>query len=651
MDELKVRAPRPLREAERVKDAGPSRRGGGGGGGPVEMSNALEALRIASTYFVVLYHASLAYLATPMRLTLWLAFDPAGHVAFDYFVYWVNGFAMPFFFLAAGVSAPAACEARGSRVFLSSRARRLLRPMLFGCLTIMPFTYVIWGYGLMATGECDLENIMRWRFGPRISHHLYGLGHLWFLEYLFVVCVLWCGARSLRGAMSRGAATSGAVDEGGWASKALASPWRPLWLAIPTALIFCVDPDTMLRVDNALIPDGCRLLHYAYFFTVGGWISKARDPKGRFIPYSTLYLVLSFVLFAAMSPLLLQHAATPLEGWPRIVHSVLAALFPWLTVFGGLGVLLGVLRGRGAVMRYLAESSFWVYIGHLPVIALAQVLLLAVPMPAPAKFLIVAVSAIAVSLLSYEYIVRRSLIGEIVNGSRKRTARRGLFGPEFGWIATVGVLAISSAGVLWSSREFLFGNNLHEEIPGQFYRSARLSDVELADLIQSKGLRTVITCTAGGDRHPWYLSQKRVCQSRRVELRPIDLRADRLPTRETLSELIDVLEDSSRPILVQSNRGLDPNGFAAAVALLLEGVPPAEALGQFGTRHGQFGGPEHSLLGLALLDYQRWLDARQWTHDADRFRAWADEEYMIHSVPARNVGVVARGAREPSLAR
>src|SRR3954470_20501290 len=139
MDEPEVRTPRPSRPAERgtaSRAARVSPSGSGGGGGPVQMGNALEALRVASTYFVVLYHASLAYLATPMRLTLWLAFDAAGHVSFDYFVYWVNGFAMPVFFLSAGVSAPAACEARGARVFLTSRARRLLRPMLFGCLTI-----------------------------------------------------------------------------------------------------------------------------------------------------------------------------------------------------------------------------------------------------------------------------------------------------------------------------------------------------------------------------------------------------------------------------------------------------------------------------------------------------------------------------------
>ena len=97
-------------------------------------------------------------------------------------------------------------------------------------------------------------------------------------------------------------------------------------------------------------------------------------------------------------------------------------------------------------MRYLAESSFWVYIIHVPIIALMQALLLPLAWPVAVKFLLVAAVAIALSLLSYEYIVRRSLVGEIINGARKRTVKRGRFGPEFGWIATLAVVVLVFAG-------------------------------------------------------------------------------------------------------------------------------------------------------------------------------------------------------------
>ena len=601
MDEPEVCNPGPQRRVARTRslEAQP-----GSGGGPAQMGNALEALRIATTFFVLFYHASLSYLATPMRLTLWAAYDASGHVAFDYFVYWVNGFAMPVFFLAAGVSAPAACGSRGPRVFLTSRVRRLLRPLLFGCLTILPFFYLVWGYSLLVTGGLALDEILRWRFSPAVSHELYGLGHFWFLEYLFLVSVLWCGGWTLRSYLfgrQQGKAKEDAsrVEQIGWVERILASPWRPLLLAIPTGVIFCVDSDTMLRVDNQIVPNVFRMLHYAYFFTVGGWISRTRPQAAR-IPHSTLYMVLSFVLFGLMSSLLLRHAAVPLVGSPRIVYCILAALFPWLTVFGGLGVFMRVFSGRGTVMRYLAESSFWVYIIHVPIIALSQALLLPLAWPIVVKFLLVATAAIAVSLFTYEWIVRRSLVGEIINGARKRTAKGGRLSPEFGWVATIVVTALVLAGGAWYSRAFFWGNNLYEEIPGQLYRSARLSTRDLEDLIHRKRLGAVITFTGGSERHLWYVAQKRICEAHRIELVPINLPAERLPSRTTLLQLLDTLEKCSRPVLVQGNRGIDQSGFAAAVAQLLGGAPPRVALRQFATKYGQFGGPEHSPLGLTL---------------------------------------------------
>ena len=51
--------------------------------------------------------------------------------------------------------------------------------------------------------------------------------------------------------------------------------------------------------------------------------------------------------------------------------------------------------------------------------------------------------------------------------------------------------------------------------------------------------------------------------------------------------------------------GIDQSGFATAVAQLLAGTPPRQALAQFDMKYGQFGGPEHSALGQALIAYRR----------------------------------------------
>jgi glucans biosynthesis protein C len=609
------------------------------------MGNALEALRVAATLLVVLYHAALTYVATPLRLTLWVAFESSGQVEFDVFAYWVNGFAMPVFFLAAGVSAPAACASRGPRAFLIHRAKRLLRPLLFGCLTILPVFYLLWGFGLMVTGRCDLDSILSWKFGPEVRHNLYGLGHLWFLEYLFVVCVLWCAAWWLQNrAFGRAA---GAGDVGRWPTTWLTSPWSPLLLAVPTAVIFLIDSDTMLRVDNAIVPNVFRLLHYWLFFAVGGWISQVREPRRQFARFGPLVLGLSFVVFALMLPLLLHHAAAPLEGGSRVVFCGLAAIFPWLTVFGGLGVLLRMNPAKGPLMRSLTESAFWVYLIHLPIVALIQLALLPTTWPVPIKFAIVSALGLGLSLASYGPCVRHSLIGAIINGARKRAPKSARFGPEFGWMTVVGVVLLLFAGAAWSVRVFIFGHNLYAEVPGRLYRSARLKPGELDDLIGREGLKSVITFTGGGDRHPWFMGQKRVCAVRHVELHAVALHGGVVPTRAALIQLLDLLAQSPRPMLVQGYRGTDQVAFAAAVVRMLDGSTPAEALRQFDLKYGQFSGAEHSALGRILLEYRDWLDSHHWPHTADRLQGWARDVYPEHSVPGsvESPARLARGSR------
>ena len=531
MDDARSKTARAEGEARQASEPRAQRRGG-----TADLGNALDTLRVVGTFLVLMYHAALTYLATPMRLTLWHVYDARGHVSMDLFAYWVNGFAMPLFFLAAGVSAPAGIESRGIRVFLEHRGGRFLRPLLFGCLTIMPVCYLIAAYGLLMTGRCTPNEILSWRFSPEVQRHLYGLGHLWFLEYLFIVCALWAGCWLLGRTLVRFAGTLKHGQGHDRLERVFGSPWRPLLLAVPTAVIFLADTDTLLRVENILVPNPSRLIHYLYFFAVGGWVSRLRTPRERLIPHSRLYLVLAVVVFAVMAPLLLRFAAAPLAGWERVVFAGLAAVFPWLTILGGLGVCLEFIKGKGPAMRFLAEASFWVYIIHLPIVMLTQALLLPIPWPGPVKFLVTSAVGATVSVLSYEYVTRYSLVGEIVNGTRKRFRGKRRLSPEFGWIATLGALVLVAGWSTWYLRVFIWQDNFHVVVPGQIYRSARLSPAALDRVIGREGLRSVITFSWQGNRHPWMEEQKTSCQTRGVWYRIVSLGDDRLPPREQVQQ-------------------------------------------------------------------------------------------------------------------
>lgn len=630
-----------------VREARPRPRGAGGG--PGDLTHALEFLRVSATFLVLFYHAALSYLARPMRLTLWMAYDTSRGAGFDVFVYWINGFVMPLFFLAAGVSVPAACQARGAREFLKHRTRRLLRPLLFGCVAILPVTYTFWAYGMVATGRCDEDQILAWRFRPDVAPSVYGFLHLWFLEYLFLVCALWAGAWSL---LQRRKATDNANpasdrEKHRW----LSTIWRPFLPALITFAIFVIDSDTMLRVDNTMIPNPSRVLHYMVFFAVGAWISQITDPKGRLAKYGALYSVLALVVFAAMVPLLLRHAAAPLAGTERLVYCALAALFPWLTVFGALGVCLRLVHDRGPTMRFLAEASFWVYIVHVPIVVLFQDLLLPLRWPAFIKFALVAAAAVVLSLLSYEYQVRRSLIGELINGSRKRSKARRWPGPEFGWIASVAVVVMVIGLCTWSLRSFFFAGNIHEVVPGQVYRSARLLPQKLDREIKRLGIRTVIAINDDGTHHFWVKQQLKRSDLMNVTFKTLALPALRAPSRDALTELVMLLDGCPRPILIEGQRGIRNVSLASAVARLLDGAPPDAALREFSLAYGEFTALDHSELAKSVLEYRQWLIAQHRTHSAGDFRTWAGTRYAVDEsqpAPTRAVSPTRSMASDPA---
>jgi hypothetical protein len=596
-------------------------------------------MRVASTLFVLLYHSALSYQSHPMRLTLWPQYDAHNHVGMDLFALWVNGFAMPFFFLSAGISAPAAVESRGPWVFLSHRAGRLLRPMLFGCVTILPVIYLLTGLGLLVTGRCSLDNMANWRFPPEVDRHLYGLGHLWFLEYLFLICALWAMLWWFQKKSDCYVPASWSSGLKSGLEQAVGSAWKPALLAVPTALVFLVDTDTLLRVENILTPNFSRVVHYLYFFSVGGWIARIPAAKERLSAHGRLYLTLAALDFVVMAPLLLQFAWAPLHGGERVVLGVLAALFPWLFIFGLLATLLRREAGKSPALRFLSESSFWVYIVHLPIVLLAQILLLSFVWPALAKLLVVSTVTVALSLLSYEYTVRYTIVGEIINGARKRWKAGSRLSPNTGLIVMLTTVLFVAAGSVWYLHVFLWKDNFFVVQPGQLYRSARISTAKLDRTLVEQNIRTVIVFSGGG--HPWIEEQQRACRERGATLHVVNMRGDRLPSRQTLLVLIDLLERAPGPILVEAYRGLDHCGFTSALAEMLEGMSPDAALEQFGSRYAQFGGPENSALGATLLAYRDWLRIHDLKHTPARIRTWAEHEYLASSMPTLPAAIQA----------
>ena len=96
------------------------------------------------------------------------------------------------------------------------------------------------------------------------------------------------------------------------------------------------------------------------------------------------------------------------------------ALAIWCWTLGLTGLSMKVFAGESKVRRYIADSSYWIYIIHLPVIMAGQVLLSQWEMTAGVKYIVLIGATMAPLFWSYHLLVRYSFIGGLLNGRRRK---------------------------------------------------------------------------------------------------------------------------------------------------------------------------------------------------------------------------------------
>jgi glucans biosynthesis protein C len=377
--------------------------------------HALDALRGAAMFLVVTLHAALAYTRLDVPRLLWGAREPSTHLAVDLFCWWAMGVSLPLFFLIGGFFAAELYRSRGPYGFLRNRAERIAAPFFVACLTVLPASFLAWAAGWLVSGRCTPREVLRMKFHGNIQPELYGPGHLWFLEYLIVMLLVYLAVRVYCPSVARRA--------GGGFERLLQSPWRAFVLAIPTALILWlsrerVGLDAVLDRHNSFIPDPLRLLHHGLFFAVGACLNGCRAGLDRFRAPGVAYLAMSVPIFLVRAWFLRQDWERPLDLPSGVAMEALAALFAWLTVFGILGVALRANDRPRRAVKYLADSSYWVYLVHFPIIGLIQANLFGFPIPSALKFAVALGLTLALGLSSYQVMVRHTVIGRWLHGSR-----------------------------------------------------------------------------------------------------------------------------------------------------------------------------------------------------------------------------------------
>ncbi len=369
----------------------------------------LDNLRALAMLLGVYLHAALAY-ADPAQ-SIWLATDTQSRVWIDVSIWWIHLFRMGLFFLLAGYFAKMVYARRGLAGFLASRALRIIGPfVLFYPLLLVAMTLVI---VFSLSYQVNPQGLMGYIAAAEKSStdndaSPPGTMHLWFLYYL-----LWFTLASV------------IVARLNWFGT-LKKRWHPLVsISLPLLLVPpLVVAGNPIPAPESFIPTWWPFVFYGWFYVAGWRLWGNESLLERLSTYRWQLFVVSAALFIPYYCLLPQMdlsaitTSLPRVNTETLIVSILGAYLSvsWIMV----ALVFGKrwLNYRSGLLRIVADSSYWVYLVHLPIVIFLQTLLIPLSWPAEIKLFLTVLFTVLPCWASYLVFVRYTPLGWLLHGKR-----------------------------------------------------------------------------------------------------------------------------------------------------------------------------------------------------------------------------------------
>jgi glucan biosynthesis protein C len=381
--------------------------------------HALDAVRAFALLCGIVLHAAMSFM--PGLAAVGFPADSSPSETLEAAFYVIHLFRMPLFFMIAGYFAHLLLRRKGTALFVRDRAKRILLPFAAGWLLFGPIAMAL---VYMALGPPLPEG----RAGA--LPEALPLAHLWFLYYLLLLYVGALALHRLVALLDRRGTLRASIDAA--MSFLCRSPFAPALLAIPIAACLYLTPGWVLwsgiaSPDAGLLPRWPPIIGFGTAFLFGWLLQRQNDVlavwQGRCLPYLGAAVALT-----AASFWLVERVIDPLAVAPglELTYAALYATAMWYWIFGIVGAAQRFFAKESSVWRYLADSSYWLYLAHLPVVFALQLTVRSWPLHWSLKFPLVVLAAVALLLVSYHYLVRFTWLGKLLNGGKheRRAGRR-----------------------------------------------------------------------------------------------------------------------------------------------------------------------------------------------------------------------------------
>lgn len=384
----------------------------------------LDAVRAIALILGIVFHASLSFM--PIFIG-WAVMDISTSDLVRYFVLISHSFRMELFFLIAGFFACMTLKSRGLASFFRTRLVRIAVPFILGWFLLQPLLTSGWIMGAESLrGEVNIVAALTTGFEnlSAIPNGLFVGTHLWFLYYLLMVSVL---AVVLRFLLQLNSSIHSVVSR--------ASEHMVTWICTSKLGILAVSLPTvaclwqmsywgMVTPDKSLVPNIPVLLVYGGFFLFGWLLNQHLACINEFGKVSWGKVILCF-LAITVAVILSAYEALPGHEYYAIFKASFLlsyAIMMWTLVALSIGICKRLFSQSNQFVRYIADSSYWLYLIHLPIVVWLQIAFAEIPWHWVIKLGSICALTLILSLVIYDLIIRPSVIGWVLNGKRKSSA-------------------------------------------------------------------------------------------------------------------------------------------------------------------------------------------------------------------------------------
>ena len=160
---------------------------------------------------------------------------------------------------------------------------------------------------------------------------------------------------------------------------------------------------------------------FAYFLFGYGLYTR-HDLIEMMKQYSHLYLAvgaIGFALYLYIAPQVTRiYTSGQEDPGLGVLYVILKGTCAVTFSFGLIGLAEGKIRAKNDKIRLIADSSYWIYLIHLPIVTLISFAMFKSPLLAEIKFLIAVSGTSIISFVTYQLFVRKTFVGVLLNGRR-----------------------------------------------------------------------------------------------------------------------------------------------------------------------------------------------------------------------------------------